>query len=65
MRIKGYSAAALKILIGFNNVEITISSKIKAGRIEEPVDIKTPLGWTVFGPCGNKQLRPYNLHICE
>lgn len=63
--IESYYSAIPKVLIGLNNINITISNKIKEGGKNEPIAIKTALGWTVFGPSGSSQPVQYNLHICE
>lgn len=63
--IESYSAATPKVLIGLNNLNITISTKIKEGGKNEPIGLKTALGWTVFGPCGSNESTQYSMHICE
>lgn len=63
--IESYYSATPKVLIGLNNSNLTISNKIKEGGKNEPIAIKTALGWTVFGPCGSNQPTQYNMHICE
>ncbi|XP_075163025.1 uncharacterized protein LOC142235646 [Haematobia irritans] len=63
--IESYCAATPKILIGLNNANLTICNKVREGGVGKPIAIKTALGWTVFGPCGDSPYSPFSMHICE
>lgn len=63
--VTSYTAATPRLLIGLNNANLTVSSKVKEGGIKEPIAIKTAIGWTIFGPYESGQSTLYNLHICE
>ncbi|XP_061401555.1 uncharacterized protein LOC133337338 [Musca vetustissima] len=63
--VMSYFDATPKILIGLNNASVTNSQRIRERGIKEPIAMKTPLGWTIFGPCCNDSLMAYNMHICE
>ncbi|XP_075163137.1 uncharacterized protein LOC142235765 [Haematobia irritans] len=63
--IESYCAATPKILIGLNNANMTICNKVREGGVGKPIAIKTALGWTVFGPCGDAPHSPFSMHICE
>lgn len=58
-----YVSAKPKILIGLDNSSLMLSSKYKSGAIGEPIAIKTPLGWIVYG--GNYTEKARVLHVCE
>lgn len=60
-----YKNAQPTILIGLNNVHLTLAHSTKVGSSNEPVAIKTQLGWVVFGNMNNGENSQEVYHICE
>ncbi|XP_055603746.1 uncharacterized protein LOC129751978 [Uranotaenia lowii] len=47
--ITSYQEAVPRVLIGLNNLRLTVPLSIKEGRPQEPVATKTRLGWCIYG----------------
>lgn len=62
--LESYVDAQPTVLIGLNNVHLTLAHKTKMGGPDEPVAIKTLLGWVVFGRTSNQDIQEV-YHICE
>ncbi|XP_055614821.1 uncharacterized protein LOC129761139 [Toxorhynchites rutilus septentrionalis] len=67
--IESYKNIQPKLLIGINNLRVVHSLESREGESNEPVAIKTRLGWTIYGMCSIKdgqvsKITPYNYHIC-
>ncbi|XP_058811023.1 uncharacterized protein LOC131675913 [Topomyia yanbarensis] len=68
--IESYNEANPRILIGLDNASLGYAMKSREGQLNEPIAIKTRLGWIVFGSCvGEKNAGHYvNYHalqICQ
>ncbi|XP_058827917.1 uncharacterized protein LOC131687846 [Topomyia yanbarensis] len=68
--IESYNEANPRILIGLDNATLGYAMKSREGQSNEPIAIKTRLGWIVFGSCvGEKNAGHYvNYHalqICQ
>ncbi|XP_062713617.1 uncharacterized protein LOC134290481 [Aedes albopictus] len=65
--VKSYKDAIPRILIGLDNIKLSLPIKIREGRHSEPVAAKTRLGWTVFGSTDGTKVnfRSPVLHICK
>ncbi|XP_075162768.1 uncharacterized protein LOC142235399 [Haematobia irritans] len=63
--VESYNNAVPKVLIGLDNINVLTSSKSKGGKSNEPIGIKTKLGWTIYGPCENVRAQHYNFHMCD
>ncbi|XP_062705019.1 uncharacterized protein LOC134287353 [Aedes albopictus] len=64
--IQSYTDAVPRILIGADNARLKLPLKKRERRDEEPVAIKTKLGWTIFG--GQRGSHAYNrmmVHVCD
>ncbi|XP_062557227.1 uncharacterized protein LOC134222098 [Armigeres subalbatus] len=68
--IDSYYDARPRILIGMKHVQVSLVLKSREGRVEEPVAVKTRLGWTVCGggdaegDNGNNLVH-YTFHVCS
>ncbi|XP_053686362.1 uncharacterized protein LOC128735909 [Sabethes cyaneus] len=62
--LSGYENAIPQLLIGVNNLRLTLPLKVKEGNINEPVAMKTRLGWCVFGGSGSHSSPTLNFHVC-
>ncbi|XP_053686412.1 uncharacterized protein LOC128735954 [Sabethes cyaneus] len=49
--IHSYDDVQPKLLIGMNNVHLVHALDSREGRQNEPVAVKTRLGWTIYGTC--------------
>lgn len=47
--LTSYKDVLPRVLIGLNNSHISVPLRVKEGCINEPIAIKTPIGWTVSG----------------
>ncbi|XP_062542436.1 uncharacterized protein LOC134210403 [Armigeres subalbatus] len=65
--VKSYQNAVPKILIGLDNIKLSLPLKTREGWPSGPVAAKTRLGWTVFGSIGNSKKISTSpvLHICR
>ncbi|XP_062702166.1 uncharacterized protein LOC134285450 [Aedes albopictus] len=63
--ISGYEDAVPRLLIGVNNLHLTVPLKVKEGRVSEPVAVKTRLGWCVYGGSSNRLSTSLNIHACQ
>lgn len=63
--IVSYEKAVPRLLIGVNNVNLTVPLQVKEGKKDEPIGVKTRLGWTVFGGSGKGNTHTINFHSCE
>ncbi|XP_062557206.1 uncharacterized protein LOC134222069 [Armigeres subalbatus] len=64
--IKSYSKAVPTILIGADNARLKLPLNKRERRDDEPVAVKTKLGWTIFG--GRRGIHVNNqtmVHICD
>ncbi|XP_065365403.1 uncharacterized protein LOC135958426 [Calliphora vicina] len=65
--INDFTNAEPSVLLGINNLKFCIPTRVKEGKNNEPIAIRTRLGWLL---CGNsnidqtKQIE-YNFHTCE
>lgn len=60
-----YSKSQPKLLIGLNNAHIGTVMKISEGRLNEPIAVKTRIGWTLYGPSKFGSADSFNAQICE
>ncbi|XP_062706264.1 uncharacterized protein LOC134287709 [Aedes albopictus] len=65
--IKDYEQAVPRILIGMDNVHLSVPLRRRERGTREPIAAKTRLGWTVFGCVGDpsKVSVSPSFHICE
>ncbi|XP_055622051.1 uncharacterized protein LOC129765665 [Toxorhynchites rutilus septentrionalis] len=63
--VKSYESAIPRILIGLDNLKLTLALKSRERRSNEPVATKTRLGWTIYGKIGSNATTHTSLHICE
>ncbi|XP_055614645.1 uncharacterized protein LOC129760976 [Uranotaenia lowii] len=47
--ITSYQEAVPRVLIGINNLRLTVPLSVKEGRPQEPIATKTRLGWCIYG----------------
>ena len=45
----------ISLLVGADTLEAFFTLDEKRGNRDQPIAIKTPLGWTVQGPCGKRK----------
>lgn len=62
--IAEYKNATPRLLIGINNLHLSVPLKMKEGRANEPVAMKTRLGWCVYGGSGDTSTTSLNYHVC-
>ncbi|XP_058810945.1 uncharacterized protein LOC131675817 [Topomyia yanbarensis] len=62
--ITEYENAIPRLLIGVNNLHLSVPLKVKEGRVNEPVAVKTRLGWCVYGRSGDMVASSCNFHAC-
>ncbi|XP_065095799.1 uncharacterized protein LOC135717600 [Ochlerotatus camptorhynchus] len=67
--IESYCNVQPKILIGMNNVRVVHSLDSREGKPNEPVAVKTRLGWTIYGTCSSENgpasnTALYSYHTC-
>ncbi|XP_062557274.1 uncharacterized protein LOC134222147 [Armigeres subalbatus] len=53
--LEGYYDVSPRLLIGLDNSSLGHGSKCKEGRWNEPIALKTRLGWLVYGNCSGKE----------
>ncbi|XP_053690825.1 uncharacterized protein LOC128739367 [Sabethes cyaneus] len=63
--IVGYERAVPRLLIGVNNLSLTVPLQVKEGKKNEPVAVKTRLGWCVFGGSDRGTTHTLHYHACE
>ncbi|XP_055641601.1 uncharacterized protein LOC129778611 [Toxorhynchites rutilus septentrionalis] len=63
--IKSYKNAVPRLLIGLDNLNLSVPLKSREGKGEGPVAVKTRLGWCVYGKQSLGVANQYNLHVCE
>ncbi|XP_055643771.1 uncharacterized protein LOC129779977 [Toxorhynchites rutilus septentrionalis] len=64
--VASYENASPRLLIGIDNLSLTVPLKMREGKIHEPVAVKTRLGWCVYGGKGSKHTRcSLNYHACD
>lgn len=63
--IESYQGARPTLLIGLNNVHLMLPHKTRSGADDEPVAIKSQLGWVVFGEKGVQSSNHEVYHVCE
>ncbi|XP_062714275.1 uncharacterized protein LOC134291033 [Aedes albopictus] len=65
--VNSYEDAIPRILIGLDNMKLSLPLKVREGRRSGPVAAKTRLGWTVFGSTDGTKVdfRSPVLHICK
>ncbi|XP_055632447.1 uncharacterized protein LOC129772938 [Toxorhynchites rutilus septentrionalis] len=63
--IEGYRGAVPRLLIGIDNLKLTLPLKTREGEEGNPVAVKTRLGWCVYGGQRNARFPSVNMHICE
>ncbi|XP_058820084.1 uncharacterized protein LOC131682540 [Topomyia yanbarensis] len=67
--IGSYRNAKPRILIGVQHARVGAVQKCREGGVDEPIAIKTRLGWTIYGGSSvaveNSSISPrFNLHVC-
>ncbi|XP_062711547.1 uncharacterized protein LOC134289570 [Aedes albopictus] len=67
--IEPYYNVRPKLLIGMSNAKVLHPLEGREGKSDEPVAVKTHLGWTVYGVCPPEASRtsdeiPRSFHIC-
>lgn len=66
LHITDYKKAIPRILIGSDNAHLTATLKLREGLPEDPVAVKTRLGWAVYGSNRDSEDRhAHTFHICE
>lgn len=64
-----YQMAKPRILIGIDNLRVHSPLKRREGRSDEPVAVKTRIGWTIYGRTSAKSLEEESntncFHVCE
>ncbi|XP_055542905.1 uncharacterized protein LOC129728484 [Wyeomyia smithii] len=66
--IESYSNVRPRILIGLKHARVSLVLKSKEGSLDQPIAVKTRLGWTICGGCGTKDTSNfvhYAFHVCE
>ncbi|XP_055623419.1 uncharacterized protein LOC129766842 [Toxorhynchites rutilus septentrionalis] len=63
--IVSYEKAVPRLLIGVNNLNLTVPLKIREGRKNEPDAVRTRLGWCIFGGSHKEVTHSLNYHACE
>lgn len=63
--VDSYNKAVPRLLIGVNNASLTVPLQIREGRKNEPIAVKTRLGWCIFGGRGNEAAHSLNYHACS
>ncbi|XP_055605117.1 uncharacterized protein LOC129753328 [Uranotaenia lowii] len=64
--VASYKDAVPRILIGVNNLHMTVPLRIKQGRTNEPVAAKTKLGWCIYGGRSSEHTAvQVNYHACS
>ncbi|XP_055628587.1 uncharacterized protein LOC129770031 [Toxorhynchites rutilus septentrionalis] len=68
--IQSYENACPRILIGLDNLNLGHPLKCKEGQSQEPIGVKTRLGWTVYGSCVSEDaaehsVNYHSLQICQ
>ncbi|XP_055633819.1 uncharacterized protein LOC129774147 [Toxorhynchites rutilus septentrionalis] len=64
--ITDYDRATPRILIGSDNAHLTATLKLREGMPEDPVAVKTRLGWAIYGSNRSSSARHvHSFHICE
>ncbi|XP_058817796.1 uncharacterized protein LOC131681103 [Topomyia yanbarensis] len=62
--VTSYEAATPQIIIGLNNLHISMPLKFREGGERHPVAIKTRLGWSVYGGEGEEDVN-HTFHMHE
>lgn len=66
--IESYFNVRPQILIGSKHAAAGLVLKSKEGNLDEPIAVKTRLGWTVYGGCNDDETSntgQYSFHVCE
>ncbi|XP_037931374.1 uncharacterized protein LOC119666163 [Teleopsis dalmanni] len=63
--LASYTNAVPMLIIGVNNPNLISALKVREGGWQEPVAVKTRLGWTVFGSGELNHRNNLNLHKCS
>ncbi|XP_059217620.1 uncharacterized protein LOC131994760 [Stomoxys calcitrans] len=65
--VKSYVNAEPKLLIGLNHLNLGISNKIREGASNEPVAVRTKLGWLIYGTTSEPDhtSKPFNFQVCN
>ncbi|XP_062541327.1 uncharacterized protein LOC134209357 [Armigeres subalbatus] len=68
--LESYSNIQPRIMIGVSNARVMHALDSREGNPDEPVAIKTRLGWTVYGTCPSESVSadstaPLSFHICS
>ena len=53
----------VKVLIGSDMAHVLIHLDVHQGRRDEPIAVKTPLGWTLFGNVDNEHCDTINANF--
>ncbi|XP_053691312.1 uncharacterized protein LOC128739837 [Sabethes cyaneus] len=56
--IPSYTKISPKLLIGLDNLKLTVPLKIREGRWEEPIATKSRIGWSIYG-CATESQSKY------
>ncbi|XP_062541305.1 uncharacterized protein LOC134209335 [Armigeres subalbatus] len=62
-----FQEAESKVLIGLQNLELFAPLESRVGQSGEPIAVRSVLGWTIYGPCGENQdsYQFLGLHGCK
>ncbi|XP_053686496.1 uncharacterized protein LOC128736038 [Sabethes cyaneus] len=60
--LEGYNEVSPRLLIGLNYANLGHGSKSREGKRNEPIAMKTRLGWTVYGNCTKMEINGGELH---
>ncbi|XP_058445110.1 uncharacterized protein LOC131426420 [Malaya genurostris] len=61
--VSSYQNARPRILIGIDNLRLSVPLKVREGDGTGPIAAKTRLGWCVYGPRGSVIKESYNFHV--
>ncbi|XP_055546605.1 uncharacterized protein LOC129730959 [Wyeomyia smithii] len=64
--VQSYYAAVPRLLIGIDNIRLTVPLKTREGATNDPVAVKMRLGWCIFGGSKeNSATSSLNVHACD
>ncbi|XP_053698911.1 uncharacterized protein LOC128745869 [Sabethes cyaneus] len=64
--VQGYESATPRLLVGIDNIRLTVPLKTREGGVNDPVAVKTRLGWCIYeGQAETPRTTSLNLHACD
>ena len=58
-----HDGSDVKVLVGSDMTHLLIHLDVPQGRWDEPISVKAPLGWTLFGNVGNERCDTINANF--